>query len=155
MSGSSTQVIPISLLTRSRSPLLAFICLPGGGNVLCGAGLPGSVIIGSKPAVMIDAITSSPGKSFTLVELARLCNSIVFQLSRSCTGCAPFEFQRQLRVQKAKALLHGTDLSIEQISMAVGSQSPTSFSRLFRKVIGQSPSGFRHGGPPHHNPVRK
>lgn len=98
----------------------------------------------------IDAIISSPDRSFTLVELARLCHSSVFHFSRSFTarvGCAPFEFQRQLRVQKAQALLHQTDLSIEQISLAVGVQNPTSFSRLFRKTMGQSPRDFRRSRP--------
>lgn len=94
----------------------------------------------------VDAMVSSPDRSFTLVELARLCNASVFHFARSFTarvGCAPFEFQRKLRVQKAQVLLQQTELSIEQIGLAVGVQSPTSFSRLFRKTTGQSPRDFR------------
>lgn len=94
----------------------------------------------------IDALIANPERSFTLVDLARLCNSSVFHFSRSFTahlGCAPFAFQRNLRVQKARELLSATELSIEAISDAVGIENPTSFSRIFRRSTGQSPRKYR------------
>ena len=94
----------------------------------------------------IDAMTASPEKSFTLIDLARLCHASVFHFSRSFTarlGCAPFAFQRHLRIQKARELLSQTDLSIEAVSYAVGIESPTSFARLFRRFAGLSPRDFR------------
>ncbi len=94
----------------------------------------------------IDALIANPDRSFTLVDLARLCNSSVFHFSRSFTahlGCAPFAFQRNLRVQKARELLSATELSIEAVSDAVGIENPTSFSRIFRRFTGQSPRGYR------------
>jgi len=95
----------------------------------------------------IDALIAHPERSFTLVELARLCHASVFHFSRSFTahlGCAPFAFQRNLRVQKARELLSTTELSIEAVSYAVGIESPTSFSRIFRRFTGQSPREYRH-----------
>ncbi len=94
----------------------------------------------------IDALAASPEQSFTLMDLARLCHSSVFHFSRSFTarvGCAPFAFQRNLRMQKARDLLAGTELSVQAISYAVGIDSPTSFSRMFRRASGQSPTDFR------------
>ncbi len=54
----------------------------------------------------MDAMVASPEKDFTLMELAQLCHSSVFHFSRSFSahiGCAPFAFQRRLRVQRACA----------------------------------------------------
>lgn len=94
----------------------------------------------------IDAMTANPERCFSLVDLARLCNSSVFHFARSFTaavGCAPFAFQRNLRVQKARELLSTTDLSIETVSEAVGIESSTSFSRIFRRYTGESPREYR------------
>ena len=94
----------------------------------------------------VDAMTANPERSFTLVELARLCHASVFHFSRSFTahlGCAPFAFQRNLRVQKARELLLKTELPIEVISHTVGIESPTSFARIFRRFTGQSPREYR------------
>lgn len=51
----------------------------------------------------IDAMIANPERCFTLVDLARLCNSSVFHFSRSFTaavGCAPVAFQRNLVCRK-------------------------------------------------------
>jgi len=95
----------------------------------------------------VDALVGSPEQCFTLVELACLCNSSVFHFARSFkahVGMAPFAFQRHLRIQKARALLSRTDLTIEEIGIAVGCENASSFSRLFRNVTNQSPRDFRH-----------
>ena len=96
----------------------------------------------------VATMVANPEKNFTLIDLARLCHASVFYFSRSFTahlGCAPFAFQRNLRMQRAKDLLLHTELSIEAIGYAVGMESPTSFSRLFRRLIGQSPRKYREG----------
>lgn len=94
----------------------------------------------------VDALVGSPERCFTLVELARLCNSSVFHFARSFkahVGVAPFAFQRHLRIQKARALLSQTDLTVEEIGIAVGCENASSFSRLFRNMTNQSPGQFR------------
>ena len=94
----------------------------------------------------IDAINANLERSFTLNELAQFCNASVFHFSRSFTaslGCAPFAFQRNLRVQKARELLSTTQLSIEMVAIAVGMEDPKSFSRLFRRATGWSPRDYR------------
>ena len=60
----------------------------------------------------IDTIHGNPERDFTLLELARLCNSSVFHFARSFsarTGSAPFRLQRTLRLQKAQQLLLKTE----------------------------------------------
>ncbi len=94
----------------------------------------------------IDRIHGNPETDFTLIELARLCNSSVFHFARSFsvqTGSAPFRLQRTLRLQKAQELLLQTDLSIRSVALAVGFENLTHFSRVFRKHFSYSPSEYR------------
>jgi AraC-like DNA-binding protein len=49
------------------------------------------------------------------------------------------------RIERAKQLLRGTDLSITEISLEVGCQSLGSFSTAFRELVGMTPSEYgRH-----------
>ena len=94
----------------------------------------------------LDAIIASPEKHFDLADLARLCNSSPFHFARSFkarVGDAPYAYQRELRLQKAKSLLRETNLSIEAVAYAVGTETATNFSRMFRQCTGHSPKAFR------------
>lgn len=51
-----------------------------------------------------------------------------------------------MRLQKVKNLLLHTDMSIDQISMAVGYLNPSSFRRKFKQETGDTPSHFRKTG---------
>lgn len=55
----------------------------------------------------------------------------------------PHQYLVQQRIAKAKELLRTTDLPITEICIAVGFESLGSFSALFRKVAGLSPSAYR------------
>ena len=94
----------------------------------------------------IDTIHGSPERDFTLIELARLCNSSVFHFARSFsarTGSAPFRLQRALRLRKAQELLLESDLSVGEVAIAVGLENLTHFSRIFRAHFGSSPREYR------------
>ena len=97
----------------------------------------------------IDMIHGNPEKDFTLVELARLCNSSVFHFARSFsarTGSAPFRLQRTLRLEKSQQLLLTTELSVGEVAIAVGFENVTHFSRVFRSCFGRSPREYRSLG---------
>ena len=94
----------------------------------------------------VDIIREAPEREFTLLELANLCNSSVFHFARSFSfrmGYAPFAFQRQLRMKKAKHLLVSTDLTIEAVGSCVGFENATHFSRMFRRQTGYTPRDYR------------
>jgi AraC family transcriptional regulator len=55
----------------------------------------------------------------------------------------PHQYLVQQRIARAKELLRTTDLPITEICSAVGFESLGSFSTLFRKVAGISPSAYR------------
>lgn len=47
------------------------------------------------------------------------------------------------RLEKAKQLLHQTELSVDEISSAVGFQTPTYFIRMFKSNVGLTPLKYR------------
>ena len=51
----------------------------------------------------------------------------------------------KLRLEKAKRLLQESDLSIDEISAAVGYVNTSSFRRKFKQETGLSPSQLRNG----------
>jgi transcriptional regulator GlxA family with amidase domain len=63
---------------------------------------------------------------------------------RSATqlGGAPFEYQRALRLEKAKELLREADLAIEAVGIAIGVESASNLAGLFRRTVGLSPSEY-------------
>jgi AraC-like DNA-binding protein len=53
------------------------------------------------------------------------------------------DYLSRVRVAKAKTLLLNPHLRISEIAYDVGFQSLTHFNRMFRKIVGESPSYYR------------
>lgn len=62
---------------------------------------------------------------------------------RKVTGVTFTEFVSRTRIEKAKNLLLNPNLRISEIAYEVGFQSLTHFNRVFRKVVGESPTTYR------------
>jgi AraC-like DNA-binding protein len=66
----------------------------------------------------------------------------------------PHQYVIQRRIEKAKTLLRSSDLSITDICAAVGFESLGSFSALFRRETGLSPSTYRACAAPDQRPTQ-
>ncbi len=55
----------------------------------------------------------------------------------------PHQYLTRKRIEKAKALLANSERTVTHICFAVGFNSVGSFSTLFRKTVGWSPSAYR------------
>lgn len=83
---------------------------------------------------------------WTLAELADLAHVSEEHLRRLCRrryGRSPMQHLTFLRMQKAKQLLSSTDDKIETIARSVSYESLQTFSSLFKRWVGCSPSKFR------------
>jgi AraC-like DNA-binding protein len=58
-------------------------------------------------------------------------------------GVPPHRYLLTRRIERAKALLRDTDLSITEIAFQTGWESLGTFGRTFRDVTGESPSELR------------
>ncbi len=65
------------------------------------------------------------------------------RIFRRATGLPPGRFLAALRIQEAKRLLVYSDLSVTEISLAVGYHSLSTFSSQFSRFVGQSPQSLR------------
>ena len=62
---------------------------------------------------------------------------------RDAFGVPPHRYLLTRRIERAKALLRDTDLSITEIAFQTGWDSLGTFGRTFRDVTGESPSALR------------
>jgi AraC family transcriptional regulator of arabinose operon len=91
-----------------------------------------------------------------LEDIARhvcLSPSRLAHLFREQMGMNIMRWREDQRIILAKHLLHSTRTPISRISEMVGYDDQLYFSRVFRKRVGISPSGYRKADPQPHAPV--
>lgn len=72
---------------------------------------------------------------------------------RAAFGETPHRHLQRRRIERAMALLRGSDEPVTEIARRVGFESLGTFSRTFRTITGSSPSQFRTASDPVHVPV--
>lgn len=85
-------------------------------------------------------------EDLSLGQVARSVNTSAFyfcKMFKRATGLNFTEYLARVRVEKAKNLLLNPNLRISEIAFAVGFQSLTHFNRVFKKLMGQSPTEYR------------
>lgn len=86
----------------------------------------------------------------SLVDLARLCGLNDFKLKvgfREVFGTTAFGYLRELRLQKARHLLEEGEMSVGEISAAVGYAGQSHFSAAFKKRFGIKPISLLRKNP--------
>jgi transcriptional regulator GlxA family with amidase domain len=78
-----------------------------------------------------------------LAEVANLSPYYFLRLFRSVMRETPHHFVARVRMDRAKDLLAGKTYSVTDICFMVGFQSMGSFSRIFHKATGWTPSIYR------------
>lgn len=78
-----------------------------------------------------------------LAELAGLSQSHYCRAFKASTGVAPYQWQLQARVERAKDLLLNTNGCLEDIAEATGFADAVHLGRTFRKMTGATPAAWR------------
>jgi AraC-like DNA-binding protein/ligand-binding sensor protein len=84
-----------------------------------------------------------------LDEIAKAMHVSTFyfcKIFKKATGLTFTDYLGRVRVEKAKTLLLNPHLRVSEIAYTVGFQSLTHFNRVFRNLVGESPSLFRADG---------
>jgi len=95
----------------------------------------------------VKFMTEHLDHNLSLAELAAQSNLSVphfTQMFKKATGYSPIDYYLRLKIQLACQHLDLTDQSIKEISHRVGFQDPYYFSRLFKKIMGSSPTNYRN-----------
>ncbi|NDV02347.1 helix-turn-helix domain-containing protein [Pseudoroseicyclus tamaricis] len=91
-------------------------------------------------------IREDPEHRSSIAACAAALGLSTSQLTRHCrsaTGYSPLAYAQLLLMQEAKRLLAYTREDVAEIGYRLGFDDPAYFSRVFRRVTGQSPSAFR------------
>lgn len=83
-----------------------------------------------------------PAVSFFADKL-NLSANYLSDMLRSSTGQSAQQHIQQKLIDKAKALLSSTDLSVSEIAYQLGFEYPQSFSKLFKNKTNKTPKEFR------------
>ena len=62
---------------------------------------------------------------------------------KNACDTTPWQYLQSLRIEHARKLLETTSMSLEKLVYAVGYEDMSSFTRLFKKTTGLSPSQYR------------
>ncbi len=126
-------------------------------RIVCNDMEPQSEIKGNLALGKTDTESARSGKlelyfdknymnDVTAADLAEALGLSVRQLNRILNKTYQMSFREKLidiRLHKAESKLLSTDMSVEQISYAVGYLSPSGFSIAFKKKYGVTPADYR------------
>jgi AraC family transcriptional regulator len=96
--------------------------------------------------LVLDFIRSNLHKQISLADLAALAGQSRFHFCRAfkkSLGVSPVRHVRALRIEAARDLLRRQEITIAEISAAVGFRGATQFGRVFSAAMGMSPSKYR------------
>lgn len=120
-------------LIAEQSPLR-----PAGLELLRGA---------QRLAPVLAAVDAGLGEEeFDLASLAKIAGlspSRFHAVFRAALGMAPSRWLQQRRLARARELLLGSDLPVQEVATRAGFGDPFHFSRLFKRVHGSSPLAYR------------
>jgi AraC family transcriptional regulator len=82
----------------------------------------------------------------TITDLAALLGLSQFHFIRAfkdSVGLSPYQYVLTERVNRARDLLSKRDLSVADVALAVGFSDASQLNRVFRKLVGVTPTAFR------------
>jgi AraC-like DNA-binding protein/ligand-binding sensor protein len=93
-----------------------------------------------------EYIKQNHAEELSLGQVAKAVNTSAFyfcKMFKKGTGLNFTEYVSRVRIENAKNLLLNPNLRISEIAYQVGFQSLTHFNRVFKKVVGESPTDYR------------
>jgi AraC family transcriptional regulator len=109
--------------------------------VICRGGLTGY-----RLKRVLDHIGDNVASDLSLSELAAVAGMsphYFAELFRRTTGSPPHRYVLLRRIELAKDRLSDPSASVIEAGLGAGFQNPSHFARVFRKIVGVSPSEYR------------
>jgi AraC-like DNA-binding protein len=92
---------------------------------------------------LIDREYARPLDVAALAHEALMSSAHFSRQFRATYGETPYAYLMTRRIERAKALLRGGELSITEVCIAVGCTSLGSFSARFTELVGETPTSYR------------
>lgn len=103
----------------------------------------------AEPPVIAKArayIQEHQTEELSLSQVAKAVNMSSYyfcKMFKKVTGINFTDYVARVRIEKSKNLLLNPNLRVSEIAFEVGFQSLTHFNRVFKKILGQSPTDYR------------
>ncbi len=94
---------------------------------------------------LIDRAYAHPLDVAALARTALMSTAHFSRRFRAAYGETPYAYLTTRRIERAKLLLRGGELSVTEVCFAVGCTSLGSFSSRFTQLVGQTPTAYRRG----------
>ena len=91
----------------------------------------------------VDSNLDTTIRNNDLAAVARLCESHFNVAFRQSVGQSPHEYIIRRRMERAQGLMLSTDKGLSEIAAECGLADQPHFTRLFRRVVGESPAAWR------------
>ncbi len=105
---------------------------------------------GGMPTVrlnrVLDFMRQNYAKETRLWELAQLAGMsphYFCDLFKKSTGLTPHQYLVRCRIDQAKIFLRSRELGINQVAKATGFADQSRFAKVFRRIVGATPTQFR------------
>jgi AraC family transcriptional regulator len=99
-----------------------------------------------KLRAVVEYIEDHLGAGLTLEQLAAAAHLSAYHFARqfkAATGLPPHQYVIVRRVERAKQLLQGGDLSLAEVASEAGFSDQSQFSHHFKRLVGVTPGQFR------------
>lgn len=106
----------------------------------------GGGLSGSKLQRVLAFVGENYAEDIKLSELAEVAGMSNFHFAREfkkSTGTTPHQYLIKFRIDRAKALLADTNLTLVEVGLGSGFSHQSHFTRLFRKSTGLTPQSYR------------
>lgn len=94
----------------------------------------------------IEILEADAANEWSVDEISAACGvsgGCFRRLFREYSGMTSVEYRTRIKLDKAKSMLLGSDVSIERIAEDIGYKSSAYFCRVFKKEVGMTPSEYR------------
>jgi AraC-like DNA-binding protein len=92
---------------------------------------------------LMDREYARPLDVAALARAALMSSAHFSRQFRAAYGETPYSYLMTRRIERAKALLRGGEMSITEVCLAVGCSSLGSFSARFTELVGETPTAYR------------
>jgi AraC-like DNA-binding protein len=93
----------------------------------------------AKAIAWIRTNYAKPLRVEQLAEVANMAVSTLHHRFRALTGMSPLQFQKQIRLQAARARMLADDIDAATVAFEVGYESASQFNREYSRLFGQPP----------------
>ena len=92
---------------------------------------------------LMDREYARPLDVAALARAALMSSEHFSRQFRATYGATPYAYLMTRRIERAKALLRGGEMSVTEVCVAVGCSSLGSFSARFTQLVGETPTAYR------------